>query len=113
MIGSVLRITSGSPVSNQRQTPNRVSEAIKDYGWGGPAAPHPNAPVLVRGRLHGHLARCRSRECGSRERNESTAARCRSPGRSAKDPYVESPLAETRAPVLRAGRSSAGLRESG
>jgi len=32
-------------------------------------------------------------QCGSRERNESTAARCRSPCRSAKDPYVEALLA--------------------
>jgi len=33
---------------------------------GDPAAQHPSAPALVRGQLHGRLARCQSRECRSR-----------------------------------------------
>src|SRR6266404_6709769 len=77
-----------------------------------PAAPHPTAPALVRAQLHCRLAKCRSPEYGSRERDESIAARFRSPSRSAKGPYVESLPAKTRVRVLHSGRSSAGLRES-
>src|SRR5260370_38387073 len=77
-----------------------------------PAAPHPTALALVRAQLHCRLAKCRSPEYGSRERDESIAARFRSPSRSAKDPYVESLPAKTPVHVLHSGRSSAGLRES-
>src|SRR5579872_165379 len=78
-----------------------------------PAAPHPNAPALVRGQLPGHLGRCRSRVCQSQGRSWSTAARCRSPGRRAIDSYAGSLLAGTRAPVLQARKPGDALPESG